>query len=76
MLESYYLISTIGVFQYLRTKPTALQLTLKDFPENTSFSSVNELYTDRRMEGTQEATNKSVHPFREYVVIEEFAKTM
>lgn len=40
------------------------------------FSSVNELYTDRRTECIQETINKSVHPIREYIVIEEFVKTM
>lgn len=75
-LGSCHLISAMGVLKYLRTKPTACQLTLDYLPHNTCRSSANELHTNQRLEGTQEGNNKSGHPIGEYIVIGEFAKTM
>lgn len=72
---SRHFISAMRIFKYLRIKSIALQLNL-DLPQNSSFPSANELHTDRRMEGTQEATNKSGRPIGEYVIIGEFAQTM
>ena len=71
-LGSRHLISAMGVLKYLRTKPTACQLTLDYLPHNTCRSSANELHTDQRLEGN----NKSGHPIGEYIVTGEFAKTM
>lgn len=66
----------MGVLKYLRSKPTALQLTLEYLPRNTCLSSASELYTDRRTGGTQQGNNKSGHPIGEFIVTGEFAKAM
>lgn len=74
-MGSHHFISAMGVFKYLRIKSIALQLNL-DLPQNSSFPCANELHTDRRMEGTQEATSKSGHPIGEYIIIGGFTLTM
>ena len=64
------------VFKCLRKKFAVWQLTLENLPQNTFLSSANELHTDRRMESTQEATNKPGHLIGEYRVTGGFPKTM
>lgn len=70
------MISAEGIFKYLKTKLIALQLTLENLHQNTSLMSTNEFHTDRRLEGTQEVTNKSGHPIGECIVIGGFTKTV
>lgn len=77
-MGSHHFISAMGVFKYLRIKSIALQLNLDLlkihlFP---SFPSADKLHTDRRMEGTQEATSKSGRPFGEYIIIGGFSLTV
>lgn len=67
-MGSHHFINAVGLLKYLRIKSIALQLNL-DLPQNSSFPSANELHTDRRMEGTQEATSKSGRTIGEYIII-------